>query len=132
MLTTVDEVLGCGGGAVIASPIFAARSVNPLLCSMKDLLTASISCRFLVAKESEGGTLRLVPILDIALCTCGTALLLSDPEVTADDGVVGDSVARGVVAKGSGEQESSDTFIEFSVSDFSVPENVTKEYFRLI
>lgn len=95
MLTIADKALGCRGGAVIASSIFAARSVSLLLCSMKDLFTASISC-LLVAKESEGGTLRLVPILDIAFCTCATALLL--PEIIADDDVVGSSVAGGSVA----------------------------------
>lgn len=113
------------GEAIIAWPIFAASSVNPLLCSIKDLLTASASCRFFIAKESDGGTFRLVLMLDIALCTCATVLLLPTPEITEEDvaevGVTGDGVAGYGVAEDD-EKWPSDTSVELS----SVPENVTE------
>gem|GEM_PF-5842764 len=96
---------------------------------IKDLLTASASSRFLVAKESSGGTLRLVLMLDKAFCIC--VVLLLNPEITArgglaEGGVAGGDVVEDDVAR-SGEKDLSDISVEVS----SLSENATKIYFKL-
>jgi len=68
--------------------------------------------------------MRLVPILNIAFCTCVIVLLLPHPELIVDagvatgriagSGVAGGGVAGGGVARKNDEQRSSDISVELS------------------